>query len=212
MSKNVRIIGEIDAIIKKHGIQGGKIDSNRSLGDVHNAVLWLRQKKRTGGKWETYDKSISRVGTTAGVGLGAASACLGIGAAATATIVPVSIGCGVTSGIAGLTGGLVGAAANMSWIRKACKGVVKNIKGTKGKHREEAANLFLQGCTTYTNQGGRRKPLPTPKDQRGQISADILKLFVSDDYLRTLAREYEQGGIHRHHAVETVKEFFKSDY
>lgn len=215
MSGNVKIIGELDSLIAKYQIPDRPIDSKAPLKDPHDAVLWLRQKKKTGGKWQVYDKTAAGIGTATGIGLGTVSAGLGIGAAATSAVVPVAIGLGVAAGVAGGAGGIIAPLSNMKWIRKACKGLWKTVKRTKGKHRREAANILLHGSGVYAKirvAGKRHPPLPHPKDPHGQLSADVMMLFASDLRVRTLAMEYQQGGMHRHHAVETVKAWFKSDY
>ncbi|MGG5819293.1 hypothetical protein [Falsiroseomonas sp. HW251] len=135
--------------------------------DVKKAIAYVRGKKHT--------KAIRKgVIATTKFGLQVAAT---VGGATVGSIVPVA-----GTALGGLGGAIAGAGLGtgvtvLDRMKRSTKGIYKYLKGTRGQHREQAANTLMHCASALYNWADGRNP-----------ADDALVIILQDEYDDVMAK------------------------
>lgn len=163
----------IGALMSQFGISHEKV--NGDITNVTQAVQYVKQKMGSSNKWKKANAvgaKVAATGTAIGVG-----------------VLTMGVGTGVTAVLFGAGAGLVqGATADKISERtigkgmRMVKGAFKRIKGTKGKHRREAAAVLSSYAFRYTNTR-------SASDRLGVLAyLTLSKLYGGTEYIDNAMR------------------------
>jgi len=180
-------VQEIGALMAQYNIPCTKVSGD--ITNVHQAIQYVHQKMKASSKWSTINVVNTAV-ITGAIAFGVGMATAGVGAAA----VGAAIGTGAGT-VSGLTFDKLGGFGATKCMR-GMKALYKKARGTKGKHRREAADVLVTYASRvcFTN---------SQSDSLGNLAYWTLEAMIGNTRLRPLLQDVEGAKV-------TVAEMLRS--